>query len=207
LTKTWLTNGNASSGLHIGVRGKARPRSLFPRRAPQHLFRNRRVVTGIKSRDDRNLSWESAPQAFIPYSIQGFSPPHFLRQDVERIPTKSSAEVQRGSFAPFLPDSASGPPESSPTYEQLLPRASFRTVHALGILVHRAPSVGNRHLQRYGLHCFRCARKKSAFASPLAHPSSHFANHNLVGSNARPRRAPSRRRSNCVHVKTFCAAA
>jgi len=52
------------------------------------------VVTGIKSRDERNLSWESAPQAFIPYSIQGFSHRIFFAR-TSRDPHQVLAEVQR----------------------------------------------------------------------------------------------------------------
>ena len=52
------------------------------------------VVTGIKSRDERNLSWESAPQAFIPYSIQGFSHRIFFAR-TSRDPHQVLAEIQR----------------------------------------------------------------------------------------------------------------
>ena len=52
------------------------------------------VVTGIKSRDERNLSWESAPQAFVPYSIQGFSHRIFFAR-TSRDPHEVLAEVQR----------------------------------------------------------------------------------------------------------------
>lgn len=52
------------------------------------------VVTGIKSRDDRNLSWESAPQAFVPYSIQGFSHRIFFAR-TSRNPHQVLPDVQR----------------------------------------------------------------------------------------------------------------
>jgi len=67
------------------------------------------VVTGIKSRDDRNLSWESAPQAFIPYSIQGFSHRIFFAK-TSNDSHQVLAEVQREvrAISPGLGEWSSG---------------------------------------------------------------------------------------------------
>jgi len=101
------------------------------------------VVTGIKSRDERDLSWESAPQAFIPYSIQGFShriffarttrDPHQVLPDVQR-------EVRR--IAPGLGEWSSGTVDEvlSDRYRQ--PRFELFTLSAFSIVALALAAIG-----------------------------------------------------------------
>jgi len=61
------------------------------------------IVPALKSRDDSDLSWESPPQVYIPYSIQGFShrlffaktstDAHVVLQQVQRELRKTSIDV------------------------------------------------------------------------------------------------------------------